>query len=285
MSEALGPFVNWQEFSELNNSLASSVYGLSLRECPRYGLFIPDGMTAAEWVSILDSDVNNFEHNALTAGLADIICQIEGVGEDVRYYTVATAAIHDLGEHTTSSKKDGDTVFGLKAEDDDHEEYAFLVAEAKAGRMPISVEHAELASAVMEDSKRDQPLTEEGRLFALTERIGYLRTALIAYREYTKLSPDDNHVLRHNLMWLWSDVLSNSYEWLKDRHPQHLAIQAVLEDNRVDIENMFKITAANIDSLERSYAGASQRGRRFDVPRQMGKITSAISSHRSHELV
>lgn len=247
---------------------------------PRYGAFKPALMTVEAWEQLLDCDVNNMRHNLLTAGLGHIICQQEGASEAVTRNVVMTATVHDIPEFETGNDKTGDIPHGLVEQSDEEAEDIFLLRLGENPAYPITSEIAKIAVATMADSKAEQRQTEEGELFRLAERLGYMRTAIIAHDAYRQL-PRQEKDLRETLLVMWADIFGNSYATLAAQYDQFNSVRNFFDDSFDQLDEMFDAWISSKGASYEFYTTRQISGRRYDVDKEFKKIMNAHEAHKA----
>lgn len=265
--------------ADLAQQITETDLGRILERRPRYGFWLPENMTALEWEQLLDGDVNNLHHNWVTATLAYSLCQIEGCPAEVTQAVMTTAALHDIPEAKTGNDNKGDIPLNLATSEVEKKEYKYLRQLASDPSCPIDPESAELAIAVMKDSKKVAPKTEAGKMFWLTERLGYFRTAVIAYDAYEKLNPQTDTMLRERMVLVWSNILGNSYAKLINKIDEHESIVVFFKANADKLNNMITITNRSTKTLRHYYLVTEYDGQKIDPVDEIQKVAGATKAN------
>lgn len=264
--------------SELTTQLAKSELGQELARRPRFQIFKPDAVSAESWEQLLDSDVNNFRHNALTAALGYMICCNETASLDATQKVIITAGIHDIPE-IDSGDENGDIPLGLVTETDEKHEYSYLKSLGDNPTCAITPTEAADAEQVMLDSKQDR-VAEEGGLFWLTEKLGYFRTAYIAYDVYRDLpNTAESQDLKNHLLYMWSDIFGNSYEDLVKEVGKYKSIGDVFVARFEDLTTMYDLTMSSLFEIKEFYLQAGVSGREFIPEDEIFKIVNGFGAH------
>ncbi len=217
----------FERFSEFNTSVMlsaeASTHGEILRDKIRYEQYcsISEGLPHSElsadrqievsttWEGILDADVNNFQHNVVTALIGRCVCKLDGCSDEVADTVELLSLVHDLPEAISGDLTYDDAQkLGIDGHRNDNRALGQMLIEEDFPT--ITPEIAAKIEDYLNDSKQKQPETEVGQEFEITERIGYVRTALIAQDVVNSRSInliDKDQV--HRLDWLTENVLSN----------------------------------------------------------------------------
>lgn len=240
---------------ELFTRIAASPAVQDLAGSPRFDIFMHEGTTPEQWIGWLDTDFDNRQHLVKTAFLSAGICEIEGVDEDTTHAVVLTSLVHDAAESVV-----GDRNIHKKQAGDDEEEVAILESMVADGRLNITVDEFEIVCAVMLDKHGEQCQTEAGKLFDMSEIVGYIHSGVTAWRtahdtgnnvpleqrELLKLLPVQVFARQLNLLW--------RYEADGKRTPGH--VNATLEDDITTVLNF----AADPGVIEAQYRHCLERG-------------------------
>jgi hypothetical protein len=264
------------EVASLSSALEATDIGQRLLARPRYGAFKPADASVDDWEALLDCDVNNFRHNALTSALGYIICQYEEVSESVARSVAITAAVHDIPEIKTGNDTSGDIPLGLCTDADTDEEYSYLQLLGFDEDCPISAEVAATAEQTMADSKSER-LTQAGELFWLTEKLGYFRSAVIAHDAYKKLPEDDP--TRTSLLCMWTDIFGNSYKELAESYHKFKSVAVFFETNLHQLEEMYALSLKHLELAKNFYETTVMPGRTYDVEKELAKIAAGYNAH------
>lgn len=131
------------------------------------------------------------------------------------------AIVHDQAESIT-----GDITYGDKTIDDTASEQELFRTHIEVFVPHASTRERSLIAKAVDEIIFDDT-TKLGQIFNNIERIGYVETAVRAYRESTDTSIDP--LTRKGLLWLTADVLHNQIEALT---PQPIA-QDFLKNNLI----------------------------------------------------
>lgn len=217
----------FERFSGFNNSVMlsaeASTHGEILKNKIRYEQYcsIIEGVphselstdrqveVTARWERILDADVNNFQHNVVTALIGRCVCKLDGCSDEVTETVELLSLVHDLPEAISGDiTYDDAQKLGIDGHRRDNRTLGEMLTEEDFPT--INHEIAEEIEAHLNDSKQKQPESEVGQEFEITERVGYVRTALIAQDVVSNRSVNlINKDQVHRLDWLTENVLSN----------------------------------------------------------------------------
>ena len=190
--------------------------------------------TPGQWELLLGPDVVLLTHPKVVAQIAEDFVSYEGVTLTDEEQTLFSTApwIHDLGELIIESDGIGDVSFDQKT--DAHEKKEILIFDAVLNAIPNSATKR-LIKRAYQDVVIDRH-SELGRMFNVVERIGYLLTAVRAYK-----GVDGNRI--QNWKGLVGNVLSNQIMPLLNYASEFAYVSYVLfEDNRQAINSMFEET-------------------------------------------
>ncbi len=264
-----------QDAADRLSQIRETELGYTLAARPRYGWYRPEDMPINRWLELFDADVNNYEHNALTAYLADIVTKLDESAPKVRAAVILTASIHDLPEDITGTEA-GDTTYNLSTEDHEKREHARLEEIAADPVYPLTSEQVDLAVRVMKDSKQAIPVTEEGFIFNLIERIGYMRTALITWNIVKNNEVEEKH--KPHLQWMIGNILGNHLLYLHNVRNMSTSVDMQLSHSHNECNEM--ILALNDTSIQKDIWNVCQKtkqnGQSINPDVQLEAIRSAV---------
>lgn len=194
---------------DIYRDFAATSYGQKLRRSIRFERYNLGHLSHDAWRQLLGPDVNNLEHMYVAYQLAErlIVQESLELNNDEETLILLAAIVHDQAESLT-----GDITYGDKTADDTITEQELFRAHVDdfAPRAPAATRSL-IMNAVDEIVFDDT--TKLGKIFTVIERIGYVETALKAYRE-SKTNPTLSSSTRKGLLWLTADVLHNQIEVL-----------------------------------------------------------------------
>jgi hypothetical protein len=158
-----------------------SEYGEILKKQIRFAPFKPDHISNDEWERTLGADVNNLKHMKLMKGLCRSFSKTEGLSKEDTELLVLVASVHDWAEAIV-----GDIPAPLKTEQDKETEKKHLNELLEE----FKVENRDRILKILFDI--NDPLHEK---FSLFEKVGYFRTAVIAW-EKSQTTQDNKLCLR-----------------------------------------------------------------------------------------
>jgi len=234
---------------ELNRILERSQYGKALKENIRFSTFKPDNVSNEEWEKLLGADVNNFDHLRLSYGLARKFAEYaenppaswEGevheaaqFDKDEQADLQLAAIIHDWAEAIV-----GDLRYGTKTEQDEKDERdAFLKITDELLADHVEQEVINRTKQVFENVAMNEG-TKLGRAFNAIEHMGYVRTALNAWRAAKEKVGDDQEALRSNLYFMAQDVLATQIASLIEYAKVYPATRHQIVENSSLIDDIF----------------------------------------------
>jgi hypothetical protein len=231
---------------------ARSEWGQALANQSRWGKFKPPRFSLRKWQNILGHDVNNRDHLKLTYGIDRrfvYYCQNPPpvwrgpVPDDANFppreqsLLLLTSPVHDLAEAITGDKPGPDKV----ALDSELEwKYLHTITKSITKGMPALQNDIDyVIDHILKDT--DSKL---GRAFATIERVGYLLTALRAWRQST--NPDITIVyqfddLTKRLRALTFGVHTHNMGKILDMAEVYPPVVVLLEANRNTISEVYRV--------------------------------------------
>lgn len=215
---------------------SSSEYGQSLAGRPRWDMQRPEHVSVEEWQYILGRDADNLDHMLLTHNITDRFLSWDDGSlntNDVERDILRMAAIcHDWGESINPTTGiGGDINFEHKTHQntlDEIETFRKVFTDI-FGEVDVKTKHLIEAAVFKKDSKL-------GMIFDAIERVGYLRTAIIAHNASKKT---DDEVLKGNLEWLAAGTLSNQVVSLMEYAADYTPVKEYLDAAAPLINEMF----------------------------------------------
>lgn len=236
----------FESLSEQNaavvEALEISTYKEVLSRSARYEQYLDklshdnEEMAFRAWAEdILDADVNNYQHLAVTALIARTVAGFEGLSSEESEDLEMLGWVHDLAEAIH-----GDTTYD-DVQKQGHEahkrENLTLLDILCDGDFPISDEKAAQLVSCLNDSKLADPETKLGLMFEIVERIGYVRTALVAHKAVRASEKDRFSPEQYNrLNWLTENVFANHIERLVELSGNHASVRSFLDASAEEID-------------------------------------------------
>ena len=199
---------------DIHTRFRESVYGRTLEGKPRWDMYRPSHVSAEAWIGLLGPDADNLHHMELTYRITDLIIRRDenSIGETDKNTLDITpeegvllrlaAIMHDWGEsYDPETGIGGDINYGLKTPIDTQNERAVFdrVFDEVIGDEDVKLRY--IVAGIIFD-KKDNKL---GQIFDGIEKVGYLRTAMIAFQKSKALA--DAETVSH-MRWLTADVLA-----------------------------------------------------------------------------
>lgn len=189
-------------FLKVDEAFSETIYGQTLKRNVRWEKFKPAHSSNEEWEKLLGSDANNYRHLRHQYGLMRVFLErlvkdgsLELSQNDIEVLLL-TPLVHDWAEAVV-----GDINFEYKTAAHEKKERTIL------GRQLVEVvPHligAETRAKILETTF--ESTTRLGQLFNITEKIGYFRTAINAWKrvnenpDQTNLDAVVTNVVGHNL--------------------------------------------------------------------------------------
>jgi 5'-deoxynucleotidase YfbR-like HD superfamily hydrolase len=292
-----GPYGVWFPFARERYSLFDLADSGKIR-CSqlgvRFNLFRPSGVSPEEWIGLFGADVDSFEHAHLVhlqtrsflAGCANPSSPWKGeVSPEARFsyqeqeILLLAGVVHDWGESYLGDKPQPSKT----AEDEVQEVFAFeLVFKTLFSERQNPLFWKKLGQVMDFLGNKESKL---GQAFNAIERLGYLRTGLIAWRAGQKAKADKEeafkeiegyrHLVREeifggpiepmserlkleligNLYWLTAEVLANHLPVLVDYAKIYPPVLKYLHKMRPFITKAFNLMP---DSTFARFEGAEQ---------------------------
>lgn len=211
---------------EANARFCSSEHGLSLAGTPRWDMQRPPHITHEEWLSILGRDADNLQHMKLSYDITNLFIHYDdgslNIDSEEKDLLRLAAISHDWGKSINPENGNGgDISYELKTSqqaDEELEMYRQVFATI-LGDVDVKTKFIIESTA----SKKD---TKLGLIFDAIERLGYLRTAKIAF---DKSKETDDMVLKSHLEWLTAGTLSNQMITLMEYSADYTPVRKYLE--------------------------------------------------------
>lgn len=233
-------------YHEIHNVFADSEHGSRLASMTRWDRYRPEYVTRENWQSLLGLDANNLHHMGLTEHIVGgflRVCQAQEYdrslnpqavfSEEERESLRLAAVIHDWGESIV-----GDTNYLLKTSRDEEEEYEALAQIIGSQANLHGVDQSLLAhkmNFVRAEviGNRDSKL---GRAFNAVERMGYIGTAVRAWRMHYKM---DDPSTRYSLQVLAAGTLSAQTPAMLEYSQVYPPVDLYLKGRSRDIADAF----------------------------------------------
>ena len=245
--------------TELMVAAQQSVYGVALARQIRYEryCYIEEGVAHLElgparrdevhqtWTrEILDADVDNLHHNTYTALLGQAICDTEAVDHETKGLVVRSLLVHDLKEAVLDvSVHEGDITYdeavrrGQASHMAEHAELGDILRQ-EPHLFGLSEEQVSEVEHALNDSKEHPPRTEAGQLIEITERIGYMHSALRACHVATAEASLHGRQ-REMFFWMAENVFGNQLSRLIELAPNRPSVRTFLDERAEDISLVF----------------------------------------------
>ena len=215
----------------------------------RYEQYLPEGVSFNEWVNLLGVDVESLEHAHLTHMLARSflhhcvqpplswkgkIAKSAHFSRQEQEIILLATIVHDWGEMLV-----GDKPYPSKTSADELEE-------ADAQRRIIRDRFSERQSPIFW-KKLNQAFeianncdSKLGRAFNAIEKLGYLRTGIVAWRRSRQTEIEKRVELSAYLQWLATEVLTNHLPKLLEYAGIYPPVSGYLTDMRPLISDIFE---------------------------------------------
>lgn len=167
------------DFLEVNHVFGQTAYGQTLKRNVRWDRFQPPGCSNSEWEKLLGSDANNYRHLLLSFGIMKSflgrLVQDKSVPlspHDLEILLL-TPLVHDWAEAIV-----GDINLEYKTASHEKKERTILKRQMEevVPQLLSNETRAEVLDVVFDQKSR------LGSLFNITEKIGYFRTAMNAWK-------------------------------------------------------------------------------------------------------
>lgn len=225
----------------------------------RFIQYDPEGVSFSEWVNLLGADVESFEHAHLTYMLARSflfhclqpplswkgkIPESAHFSHQEQEIILSAAIVHDWGELRV-----GDKPYPSKTPTDELEE---IRAQKEVVGERFSESHSpilwkKLHQAFEVANNRDSKL---GMAFNAIEKLGYLRTGIIAWGRSGQTEREGRIELSTRLQWLATEVLTNHLPKLQENANVYPPVFLYLTDMRPLISDFFEKVP---DSIFKNY--------------------------------
>lgn len=216
---------------DINRRFFQTIEGEKLAKKTRFCQFQGD-LKNESWQKILGYDVNNLDHSRLVHGTTKLFIKhmntnSEFFSPEEKKLLLLTSIIHDYPEGFT---KKGDVKFDIKTDSDEKEELAFIDSIVPQAFGPKNQELSQEIKNILGDKE-----SKLGNAFNSIEVLGYLRTALIAWKKSKILTEPT----ASNLSWLTYDVFSNSIFRLINYSSKYPPIYSFLKNKAPQISDAF----------------------------------------------
>ncbi len=170
------------KFDQIYRDFSETEYGETLAGNIRYGRYKPESVTNEEWELLLGPDVNNLKHLHLTYELTRQFVRDlkETLTDQEKEDLLLTAIVHDWAEAIV-----GDHTYDLKTADIETQELV-EIKKMTAGMYGEDNESLVQRIHIVTDTILKDTDSKLGKMFNAVERVGYLRTALRAWRAQTE---------------------------------------------------------------------------------------------------
>lgn len=219
---------NGDDLYRLHESFGKSDEGKEMKTRVRYALYKPANVSNEEWERLLGADVNNFEHLRLTYGLTRVFLlrDLENFSLDQANVLLLTAIVHDWAEAITLD------ITADKKTAEDEEKEALVTKEL------FDLFFSEAEDVVLPNEVHKVIFDKEHELFPVfnaVERIGYMRTAINAWKARNRGGEN----ISVNLEWLIGNVLGNQIPALLNYSARFPQVLEYIDRNLNVIKEMF----------------------------------------------
>lgn len=235
-------------FMDVHRVFSATPEGQTLSTKVRYDRYRPSHISERQWVKLLGVDVDNLRHMPLTLGLARTFlhyCDNATTKPEQATFSLEekeqillAATIHDWGESIIPDI----TVDKKTLEDEEREAVVIqdLVSQLELKHNPQALRE-KMDKAHRQVFAPNVKQTKLGMAFNAIERLGYLRTGLIAWdrSEYSEIVGDDA-VLTESLQWLTNNVLLNQIPNLLSYSNVYPPVAVFLARNSSRISHAFE---------------------------------------------
>jgi len=217
------------EFIEMRQKIYSSSIGQKLNDSVRWERYNLDNLPNPEWQQILGFDANNLRHmhfiDRITIAFTSAQNKTQpgyfNQGEINSLRT--TANVHDLPEAFT-----GDKTFELKTDDDEDIELQNMTRILNEIGIVQDLQQITQINNIIKDKT-----SKLGKSFNAIERLGYLRTGIVAFRK------NPNHQ-KLNFDWISQNILLNQIPKLIEYSQEFTMVQEVFNKHQQEISQMFQ---------------------------------------------
>jgi rfaE bifunctional protein nucleotidyltransferase chain/domain len=226
-----------------NVIFSNSEFGQSLAGAPRWDMQRPSHITPEQWIHLLGRDADNLQHMKLSYDITNLFIHYDdgslNLSEEEKDLLRLAAITHDWGEsYNDETKTGGDVNYELKTDTQAFEE---LVTYRKVFSEILSSQDVK-TKYIIESTifKRDSKL---GLIFNAVERLGYIRTAMIAFEKSKGI---DDDILKSHLQWLTAGTLSNQIISLMEYSADYTPVKKYLEFISPSIDEAYQTIDATI---------------------------------------
>lgn len=239
------------DFIRLHKDFSVTEEGQILNESIRFARYKPEEISKNEWVKISGADVQNYEHMRLTYGVLRqfLLHSSEAYTPEEVNLLLLSAIVHDLAEAKVGDKSlDQKTSADEKAESNVFADFVLNYVSEKIKGVDLNQVHEIL-------------FNKEYKLhsfFNAVERVGYIRTALIAWR---RRGLEEGAYLE-NFDWLTSNCFGNNIVILIQYAEKFPQVAEYLEANSDLIGQAFEgICKECFEKYEKGEEREAQRGK------------------------
>jgi hypothetical protein len=234
-----------QTFGQIYENYKQSPAGQILSQRTRWNRFRPENISNETWIQTLSLDADNLRHCLVIYGITDwFISQQNNSDMPIKFFgkeknlLLLTALSHDIPEGMTAK---GDISLEYKTDQDEQEELA-LIKKAVIGVLDESCDRHQIATEVK--NCLEDKTSKLGHAFSAIENIGYIRTALIAWKNNDRSNP----ILAANLKLITNNVLINSIPKLTEFSKIYFPIKKYLQDRSNIITKAFNMETSYFDA-------------------------------------
>lgn len=225
-------------FTEVSKNFQNSPYHPKLEATARFIRFIPEGWTNQQWESLFGADYNNARHMPLTYGLARrFVGALQLCPERPRRLTreeieivLLSAAIHDWAEAVT-----GDVTYNNK--NHLHEKREKVVLAEMLEELERERISGQLRERILETVFN--PSSELGHLFSAVEKVGYLRSAILAWKRYGRPGLSHGYPEVPKVQALTAEVFGNIVGKFTPLSSQYSPVKKYLHAHAADFTEIF----------------------------------------------
>jgi len=234
-----------QTSQEIYQKYKESPAGQILSQRTRWNRFKPENISNEAWIKTLSLDADNLRHCLVIYGLTDwFISQQNNSDMSIKFdkkeknLLLLTALSHDIPEGMTAK---GDISLEFKTDQDEQEELA-LIKKAVIDVLDKDCDRHQIASEVK--NCLEDKTSKLGHAFNAIENIGYLRTAIIAWKN----NDTSNPTFAANLKLITNNVLINSIPKLTEFSKIYFPIKKYLHDRSSIVTQAFNMEQSYFDA-------------------------------------
>lgn len=254
-------------FTAISQTFQNTPYYERLEKTARFIRFIPEGWSNQRWEALFGADYNNARHMQLTYGLARrFVGALQTCPERPRRLTreevevvLISAAIHDWAEAVV-----GDVTYNIK--NDTHEKQERAVLAQMLEELERERISGDLKIKILETVFNTQ--SELGHIFSAVEKVGYLRSAILAWKRYGRPGLQHDYPEVPKVQALTAEVFGNIVGKFTTLSKQYSPVKQYLLAHSADFSEIF---AQMPDQAFDFYQDAGHRHRRKEMFQTAGE--------------